>query len=591
MHIEAESVSTESATPLDSTKLTVSSLTALNQVANFYLDPANLRSGRSEGIKQFLLAFVALTGAGLYIVPSKFFADKHYPDQLGLSVSYIIGTSTPALVVLYNSTEIFLTQRASLRPPRALAAFMNPSDVRLHLRQDIFTLLGAAISAAPLATISLAYPVPGFSLALTILQTAVVEIDNTVLHFLPIQLAMGNPVYRLPFLPFEKAYSYYKKRNMTDEQLNQEAAEQLNQASVMQTKFALFEGLNRVQRKIALDGVRKKAWGYEVILPAEVRSLAEGSKVNKLDVISTYKVSNRQRAKKPYEKNLKLSLQIAGAFWIAAGGAGYLAGTYNRLSDVMDSRVGAGILAAPAMYFLGVLFTFYGQFMAGNCYDYLTSWGEEDVKIPVEYKLYPKMAMMFLLFSLYSAAFSFAAADELIEDNFDNEALSTTLTWLAQTSIPFLSVYAIMDFCRTALRKYALYFNNRDENAIVKLNAMLEAFKTGLMNMEAEQFKSSLNSMSDAQFENLLGMPKKKCAILEEEEKEAGTTSFVALTREEESTPLPDSASTEMSFSRAPSPSASSSQHSLWKPKLSVKTAPTSNYSEIGQGRDIAYTP
>jgi hypothetical protein len=230
---------------------------ALEIVADYYLNPTNLPGLKSEKRKQLALMAIAFSGAPLYAIPASNYSTRFYGDNLGLRINFIIGTCTPALVVLYNATDIFLMLRAMGRPPEALKDVLkSPVRSKQDKLEDFGIILGSALSAMPLTVISLAYPIPGIPKAVVALLATAVQFDNTVLHFLPIKLALSHPIYRLPALPFEYFYKKFIKE-IPDEKTQSESAKQSKKAEIYSLyKNSFMVNLGRVRKNIALNGLK-----------------------------------------------------------------------------------------------------------------------------------------------------------------------------------------------------------------------------------------------------------------------------------------------------------------------------------------------
>jgi hypothetical protein len=491
------------------------SASALEVVSEYYLNPDNLPALKSEKRKQIAMLAVALSGAPLYAIPADHYATRTFGDNLGLRINFIIGTCTPALVVLYNSTDIFLMIRANSRIPAALnQALKKTVSSHQNKIEDLLILTGSALSAMPLTVISMAYPIPSLPLPVVILMAAAVQFDNTVLHFLPIKLALSNSLYRLPFLPFELFYKRFFRPVPAEKTQHENKKQREKEVMYNENKGAFLKALGQVQKNIALNGFKFNfsKMQYQVVIPIEVLTVARDSNdynLTKLRKIMTYTMTNKSKPVSQYEQPLRKFLYGVGAFWVISSCSGYLAATVTQLT-ALTRNLGAGIaLSAPSVYFLTVLFAFFGGNALNGTYDYLTSWDEDDLKIPLEFKLYPKISAALMLFSVYLAAFSYAAADELIQDNYNEDeidGLFSVLVWLAQTGIPFLSLTAMIAFSRSMLGKVALHYGEGDTKAVAELNGMLAGLQMGTGFVTGEEFTASLDNLTSEELKTFTGM-------------------------------------------------------------------------------------
>ena len=192
---------------------------AIQEIANHYLSGKHLTSGWGEFGQQLLLLAVSLSGASLYAMPAYQFALKYGSSLAGETllarrINYMVSICVPASAVLYNATDIFFRVRRSEQIPEELEDdLVQDKSKAVRTAEDIGILVGSVASAVPLMLVSFAYPLPVNSTALKVIQGIVIEIDNTVLHFLPLKLAMQFPIYRFPIVPLEllikKIYANY----------------------------------------------------------------------------------------------------------------------------------------------------------------------------------------------------------------------------------------------------------------------------------------------------------------------------------------------------------------------------------------------
>jgi hypothetical protein len=525
----------------------------LSTVTEYYLNPLHLPRFKQELPKQFALFFVCVTGAPLYITPADQYAIDQYGErELTTRAAFIIGTTLPALLVLYNATDRFLSIRASQKAPEELSKILiNPYTYRERLAQDLVILFGSALSAVPLMLVTLRYPLAWVPEGVTYALAVAAEIDNTVLHFLPIQLALQQQIFRLPIQPIEIPYRLTTRlisRCLEDESTKEKKRiEAKRQAIFADLKGRVMGAIMSAKNNLAINGMEFDAnsLSYKPNVTDEISELVErpaatlGS--DKLDIIADYQVTTpalappndsllwerfrfipntwaRVSAIANFKLNetttigravdfvLRKASYVAGGFWVASSCSGYLAATYDGLTDMMGDEYGAALAVSP-MYFLSVLFVFYGGNSLEGIYDYATSWGSDKVKIPLEFKLYPKTAAGLMLFALVIASVSYGAACTLIKDGFADEKwdeIRPTLYGLAESGVPFISFMAMRDFYLNMLNKFAMYFGGSEEQMVIKLNNMFEALVHGISMMPGELLVESLNKMDHGILTKLL---------------------------------------------------------------------------------------
>ena len=494
--------------------------TALDKVANHYLETHNLPKLKQEVLQQALLSIVCITGVPLYFVPADAYAKDHYGEEsLGLRASFVVGTCLPALAVLWNATGIFLKIRGSQNVPSELKdVLINPFTFKQRLANDIGITIVSALSALPLATICFAYPIPNAPTAVTYLLAIFAEVDNTVLHFLPIQLALSQRIYRLPVVPFELAYGFFKKRTESKEVSRLKNIEQQKNAIYAGLKGSLLGMLTAARNNVSINAVvfNSKKMSFEYAMQDDLKELAghpdDFSGSAKLATLAKHKLPSSYTPSSWYNSVLRETAYWGGAAWVVSSCAGYLSNTVEAMISLTGDEVAGALTATPPDYFLGVLFVFYGGYSLQNIYDYMTNWGADQPKIPLEFKLYPKSTMLLMVFALYVAAFSYGAANKLVEDTFQGaewkEVIEPVLVWLSRTGVPFISAIAMRDFYITAMNKYAMYFGGDDAKMAICLYNMIEALMIGINLMPGNTLVESLQQMDDATLHALLGIGK-----------------------------------------------------------------------------------
>ncbi|MGC1853944.1 MAG: hypothetical protein WA659_01000 [Candidatus Aquirickettsiella sp.] len=465
-------------------------------------------------IDQLILSTVAITGAGLYATAADDYAQS-VGEALAGRINYMICTCLPALVVLYNSTELFLIMRRAETIPEQLKEYLTHSSTRLQKNlEDIAITTGAAISALPLAAVSYMYPIPGFSKTLLLFQGVVVLIDNTILHLFPFKLAFSEPLYRLPSLPFE-----FIIRQMTNACLSQEEREKKKcQAQIDQQiqaiKQRLIEHLELGQKLLSIYGFRFLGCGYINEVKKDINEIKKSSLSPTELLIALLNLLHEMASDRDISppgsirKFFRTLSYIPGALWVMSSCAGFLAAPVNEMTELTGSSALGATLSTPPIYFLGVLLAFFGGNALQNTYDYFTYWNDDAVKIPMAFKLYPKTSVLLILISIYLSAFSYAAGAQLINDNFKGELefLRPYLLNLAKTGLTFLGFTAMIDFFNNVLRKFGQFGSNEDAETVIKLTEAFGQIKNSLQQMQPDLLLESLAQMNENHLNSILNI-------------------------------------------------------------------------------------
>ena len=490
---------------------------ALEQAVDYYLQDNGHLSLKQELLQQGFLFVVAISGASLYAVPADAYAWSEQAELIS-RINYIISTCVPALAVLWNSTELFLGMRAAEKIPEKLADYLeNSFTPQQKIIENIIVTLGSAISAFPLAAVSFLYPIPGLPKGVIILQSIIVEFDNTILHFLPIKLALQNPLYRLPILPFEFIFKQIINccRSPEERQKNQ-LQKQIDQYYQF-IKQRFITHLDQVERLLSNYGFEFQAncLNYKNYVGKEIEELKQQHAQDPLLLLENLlRLIHERSPKRPIDppstadRLLRKLVYIPGAFWVMSSCVGFLVAPINEMTELTGSEVMGASFSAPSVYFLGVLLAYFGGNSLQNTYDYFTSWQDDAVKIPQEFKIYPKTSILLIVISMYLSVFSYAAGAELIKDNFtgDLEFLRPELLALSETGLAFLGFTAMLDFFSSILKKFSHYGRNKDAEMVAKLSAAFSQLKNSIQLMKSDQLIISLSKLEGTRLMSILNI-------------------------------------------------------------------------------------
>ncbi len=488
---------------------------AFNTVCEHYLvEGKGHASLRKLIIDQLILSTVAITGAGLYATAADDYAQS-VGEALAGRINYMICTCFPALVVLYNSTELFLIMRRAETIPEQLKEYLTHSSTRLQKNlEDIAMTTGAAISALPLAAVSYMYPIPGFSKTLLLFQGAIVLIDNTILHLFPFKLAFSEPLYRLPSLPFEFIIRQMMNTSLTQEERKKKNCQKQIDKKIQEIIRCLVDHLELGQRLLSIYGFRFSGCSYINEVKKDIDEIEKSSLPPAELLMALLERLREMVSDRPISppgnirKFFRTLSYIPGALWVMSSCAGFLAAPVNEMTELTGSSALGATLSAPPIYFLGVLLAFFGGNALQNTYDYFTYWNDDAVKIPMAFKLYPKTSVLLILISIYLSAFSYAAGAQLINDNFKGDLafLRPYLLDLAKTGLTFLGFTAMIDFFNNVLSKFGQFGSNEDAERAIKLAEAFGQIKNSLQQMKPDLLLESLAQMNENHLSSILNI-------------------------------------------------------------------------------------
>jgi len=484
---------------------------SLATVINYYLSGKGILSTGREVLQQMVLIAVAGSGAGLYVVPSMAYAQQHGQPYAGdtlltREIVYAVGSSVPSLFMLYLATDIFLNRRREAAVPKKLKAFLidTSSDLKRKLK-DMGIFIGAAVSAIPLVFVSLAYPIPGSSEPAKITMAVVVGIDNTVLHLLPLELALTYPIYRLPILPIEYLVKACSSKREPLVPPNVEAEKIRN---------ALIAYLGNVQNALyftfQFTGCEYKWQLYNKIKDIDFSSRDELWNF----IVTTFSPDSFPVSKLRSKVHAWVS-PILGA-WNAAAVLGAFIGyptatlkqmlllivgnktlTDENVKMFLGSNISfteedigeASALSSLPIYLMTVLMTFFGYTFLIRMYNWVTDWREGQPKLPFAFLLYPKMFTVLMILSLGLSLYAYAPAEQLIHDTFKGPGIEDAkiyFVWLARIIIPPTSAIAMKDSIEVALMKWAIHFGRNDVWRAARVEAGVKQSQSAAMRIKPE---------------------------------------------------------------------------------------------------------
>jgi hypothetical protein len=492
---------------------------ALNAIIKFHLDVEGRSSLTREVFKQSGLFTVAILGVIFYYVPAKAYAESICADPSYKDIScdffvinHVAGTMLVAGGILMSATNAFFDQQMAEYIPLKLQDYLKDAlTPNQKLAENAVTFAGSFIASIPFMLITAVNPIPGLPKVIIVLQSGIVGLTNTLLHF---KLALKNPLYRAPFLPVEFIFQTISNALLNEEgKQEKELQEQINLGYQI-IKQRLINHLGLAQRLLSIYGFRLAGCSYTNEVAKDIRDIKELDELplKLLTRLLTrlHEMSPSQTISPPGKLNnfFRKAVYFPGASWVILACAGFWGGTFNEMVEFTESPVSGAIVSAPSIYCLGVLLAFFGGNALQNSYDYLTAWKDDTVKIPMAFKLYPKTSVLLIMISMYLSAFSYAAGAQLINDNFNGklEFLRPYLLELAKTGLTFLGFTAMIDFFNNVLSKFQQYGGNEDMQTVANLFAALNQMKDSIQLMIPNLLLESLAQADEKQIKIILNI-------------------------------------------------------------------------------------
>jgi len=503
---------------------------ALNTVVKYHLDGKGRTRLSLELLKQSGLFVVSIFGVMFYYVPAKAYAEsicadpdyKEIPCDFFI-INHLTGTLLVAGGVLMTATNAFFDQiNAEFIPPSLINYLKYPLSYKHKIAENIVIFTGSFIASVPFIILSITNPIPGLPKEIVVLQSMIIGLTNTLLHLLPFKLVLKNHWYRIPFLPFEFVVQKISHQFLSEEKKQEkELHKKLNHYYSL-VKQRMIDRLDQALKLLSIYGFNFSVCGSTNCIAKDMRDIQkqDSSPLQLLTQLLHYihQISPNPIHYTPSKLNniFRKLIYFSGASWVILACSGFEIGTFSEINRLTGNLVSGSILSAPSIYCLGVLLAFFGGNALQNSYDYLTAWQYDSIKIPVEFKLYPKTSVILIIISTYLSFFSYAAGAQLIDDNFTGELeflrphLLQFMLKVSQTGLIFLGSTAMIDFVKRVLGKFEQYGYNEDTRTVACIFESFRQMKSSIQLFKPDLLLSSLADTDEDQLKSILNLQREK---------------------------------------------------------------------------------
>ena len=479
----------------------------MHRLIQTYLKNSQLPPPRQAALEQFFLLFLSVVAPFNYYLPAKAYAESDDSYLILRNPAHsTIATCTAAGVVLYNSTDIFARWLASQNIPKELQDILKLEGTAFRRRlKHAGISIASFLSSLPLTSSYVAYQKD--PVAQEVALALLIQLSNTVLHFLPFHLMFSDPFYRLPVRPIEIAFKRLRDRGMTEGDKVLRRLRQERSQSIETLKRTLMARLMQGSSVCLREAFSRIDWCRLKYRIGETNSIQDltSSQVSPQDTLSSVlcRAPDRVLVKTPFQKRLDQINFWLGSMWVFLSCAGYLANGFNALNGEIGEPLISVLLIALPIYAFSVLLVFFGgNFLPSNV-NTVKSILKGEYECPLEVKLYPKSFLLLEFFNLYVALFSYAAAVEVVNDNFPEYwgRLRGFLGMMALSGISYLGLNSVHDFFKLMANKFAMYItNDKDARLLVRFQAQMTQLVEKVGQIDQEAFFQMANQLSEADF-------------------------------------------------------------------------------------------
>ncbi len=458
-------------------------------------------------LRHFILAMVCVSGAYPFMLTADEYARSTYgEDAAGWRAYFMLSAAGWSTGLFYDATIFFLdAHRREQIPSHLTKLLVSPMSSEQQLIKKIVLGVGSALSALPLAILAILYSPNSIPAWAKYLLFAVVLFDDAILHFLPIELAFQNPIYRFPIYPFEKLYEHIKSTQLLPEaRLRREIQEKNTQVYATYLKDPLKQFLT--QAKIALT---VKAASVDLSLQYHI-ALPENLQENRFILMEP---CEKLQALIQYGQDTPMSTQdtnshqmvaFFGCIWGEFGDAGFILTCVDEMISLTNSVPYGILVVALPIYFYGVLVAFFGSASMLTSWIYFTDHAPGDIKLALPFKLWPKSAAIYGIFALAMVGACYGVPVELVNTSLSEEnPMRTPLVVIAITSSIIVTSYIYVEFYCTIFKDLTLYGDYNDAQWITQLGAQIDEFVNAIEFLNGSKLLTFLESLDTEKLKSM----------------------------------------------------------------------------------------
>lgn len=431
----------------------------------------HLPSGRH--VAKLQLAIITLSLAGfLYEPPAE--QHGHTDTQKALNV---VDTCYTAIFMCYVATDIFIKEHIGKQHvPEELMDIIEPGlTLEEYVRQNWIIGSFAFLSAIPYATTAIAYPFEPLGLFIPYLMY--IFIATTLLHVLQVKLSLEHPIYGAPPRWCQSLWN-----TLTCHKITPEKQQALVEKNILNAK--------RQQSKNKVSNAKDHFLASLVPYLGQVDEIKLTEYLNKspqekADHLMRFDVATPQLPEIPL-----YIARFIGALIELGASLGYAANPFLVMQTWVKYDWLAAMLLAPSLYLFGVLMAFFGDLFGAKILTDIALWGENVIKLPIEFRVYPKVMIGAVAINVFCMVYAAAAAQEMMERAFSSKVSTETLQFLdviAQIGISILAWYGPLDFQKLIIRYIVQYTQNNAAGKVMELASQFEALERDVLRLKENE--------------------------------------------------------------------------------------------------------
>lgn len=475
-----------------------------------------------NGLLQLFLSGLSVIGSLNYLSVTRE-AIENDDDYLILrNIEYAeVSTVLFSALILLNSMQIFKGWTREEHLSQDIEKyFPQGSRFRYHAG-NLFLTVGSALSSIPLSIIYLNYSQD--PLVMKIVMGSLIELANTLMHFLPFFATLHKPPYNWPFILGGAVVSGVKsllgKNEVQEEDERVRHVGRLLQKLVMKINIAAQKKYNE---SLVYQGAFD--WNiYNLVLTDEIEAVFQqkilsplittdaGSSLRVWEAVIQEVEQKQEGQTSQTAEIMQTGIRVLAVGIMELGCIGYTVNVFRTLIGEFGSSFGILAAIVPA-YAYAVLVAFFAELTALTSMNLAGKLVRGESLLSVDDKMFPRFSLVLLL-----AAAAFSLADftgnlQVNKDNFEDGTFLGVIDVCGIIGFALVSFLCISQLHGWTSQEYVTYAGTEDQKQLNEVRAAIATASSRLMKIDPRVAVEMIENSSEEDLSKWLGEDKKSLA-------------------------------------------------------------------------------
>lgn len=458
--------------------------THLGRLTKFFLTKRDQFFSLATEIRNQLIQIVAAgTSWGVFYGSAKKYAES---QSAGEGVLYVASTTVAATVFTYVVSDEFFTKNQNKvarklkkmeEEKEAIPSEQDITDITRTIKipttierrlTDTYITLGACGASWPFTFVGLQYSSLKM-LWFLIAYGVVLQIDNTVLHFLAIYLAFNHKGYGFLRIAWNELARWISLLKIKDDGLlTLRLIEEQKSSDYLELMDILAQKLTQSRQNLIERCLTSTGRSYE-ISHLELLDFDQSLNSGLEDLLSLVQMNPNHATTVPLNHSyVDKMVHVVGAIETDLSYLGYIVGLFRSVLDVSEKwnkgLRGLFVFAAGVVpnYFFITLMSYVGGGSAERFFNYVVDCVKNKrISLSPEIKLHLRTFYPYALLAIPITWYSPGSAPQINEDNLP-EPYAHPLAVNSQYGVRFLIAIIFVDFFVVVARKIMIYGKNSE---------------------------------------------------------------------------------------------------------------------------------